>query len=107
LNPARLVRTGTQLEVHALDGRSDGVGNRFDVATRHFQFGMPELRLDIARLAMLLKMRRARSTERLVGHIYDACLLGERLEMALEVIAQAEGLPTSFGKSNSRTPLAR
>src|SRR5712691_7553026 len=51
---------------------------------------MPELRLDVAWLAVLLEMRRACSTKGLVCHIGDARILRQRLEVTFQIIPKPE-----------------
>lgn len=79
--PHSLQRSGVvyplaQLTIHAFDGRAHRFGNCLDVAPGHLQLRAPELRLNVAWFAMLLKVRCTGAAKRLVCHAFDARLLG-------------------------------
>src|SRR5437588_6721276 len=79
-----------ELTIHAVDGRAHGFRNLFDVASGHLQLRVPELGLNVAWFAVFLEVGCAGPPERLVGHVFYARLPRQRLQISLQVVAQAE-----------------
>ena len=82
--------------------RVHGLRNFFDVAPRHLQLAMLQLRRDLGRFSVLLEMGGTCSSESLISHVGNAGLFRERLQIPLEIIAQAERRPLLAWKQEIR-----
>ena len=71
-------------------GRADLIWNFLHVTAGHLKLGVPELCLNISRIAMLLEVCRAGSAKSLIGHVADAGFSGERFKVAFQIIAEAK-----------------
>src|SRR5258705_5154736 len=88
LNRSFLARFRTELTVHAVDRHAPLLGYLLHIAPSHLQPRMPELRLDVPRLAMLLEVRRAGPPKRLVRQVRDTSLLCQRLPSPAPVLSE-------------------